>query len=256
MTTLALEHVGLEIDGRQIIQDASLTLSSGRSTAFIGPNGAGKSSLLRLLAGLWQPTEGLVTLNGSQLSQFQRRLLAQQIAFVPQNTDINFAFSVKDIVMMGRNPHLGRFVSENIYDHQCVEQAMLKTDVFHLANRPVTELSGGERQRVVIARSLATLAPIILLDEPTANLDMAHTLEILDLLKNLSQMGQTIAFSMHDINTAIRYAEQLVLVNQGRIVDIGLPEDVLTDTVMNKVFGVKIEKILTSTGQRFFYVSL
>jgi len=256
MTTLALHHAGVEIDGRQLIQEASLTLSPGQLTAFIGPNGAGKTTLLRLLAGLWQPTEGVVTLNGRKLSQFQRRLLAQQIAFVPQNTDISFTFSVKDIVMMGRNPHLGRFVPENLYDHECVEEAMLKTDVLHLANRPVTELSGGERQRVVIARSLATFAPIILLDEPTASLDIAHALEILDLLKALSEAGKTIAFSMHDINTAVRYANQVVLVHQGRIVDLGLPDQVLTEAVMDKVFGVKIEKMLTSTGKSFFYVSL
>ena len=242
MDTLALHHVGIEIDGRWLVQSTSLTLSPGQLTALIGPNGAGKTTLLRLLAGLWQPSEGFVTLNGCQLPQFHRRELAQHIAFVPQNTDVGFAFTVKDIVMMGRNPHLGRFQHETEYDYYCVEQAMIKTDVAHLAHRLMTELSGGERQRVIIARSLATQAKIMLLDEPTASLDVAHALEVLDLLTQLAEEGQTIVFSMHDINYAMRYAEQVVLIHQGRIFDFGLTDKVLTDDAMREVFGVRVER--------------
>ncbi len=253
MDTLALHQVGIEIDGRWLVQSASLTLSAGQLTALIGPNGAGKTTLLRLLAGLWQPSEGFVTLNGRQLPQFHRRELAQNLTFVPQNTDVGFAFTVKDIVMMGRNPHLGRFRHETEYDYYCVEQAMIKTDVVHLAHRLVTELSGGERQRVIIARSLATQAKIMLLDEPTASLDVAHALEVLDLLSQLAQEGQTIAFSMHDINYAMRYAEQVVLIHQGRIFDFGLADKVLTDDAMSEVFGVRVERVAVSANETVWF---
>jgi iron complex transport system ATP-binding protein len=251
METLALHQAGIKIDGRWLVQQASLTLSSGQLTALIGPNGAGKTTLLRLLAGLWQPSKGLVTLNKSPLPQ--RRELAQHISFVPQNTTLDFAFTVKDIVMMGRNPHLGRFQPETEYDDDCVEQAMIKTDIIHLAQRPVTELSGGERQRVLIARSLATQAQMMLLDEPTASLDVAHALDVLELLKKLAKEGQTIAFSMHDINYARRYADQLVLIHQGRIFDIGSADNVLTDEAMTEVFGVSVEKVTVSADDTVLF---
>ncbi|MDM8559361.1 ABC transporter ATP-binding protein [Candidatus Parabeggiatoa sp. HSG14] len=256
MNTLALDNAGIEIESNWLIRNASLTLSPGQLTAFIGPNGAGKTTLLRLLAGLWQPTEGIVTLDKRELFQFQRRELAQNITFAPQNTLMDFAFTVKNIVMMGRNPHLGRFQHETEYDYHCVKAAMIKTDVLHLANRFVTELSGGERQRVVIARSLATEANIILLDEPTASLDVAHAIEVFDLLSELSKENKTVAFSIHDINTAVRYAHQIVLVHTGHIFDCGLPEKVLTNEAINTVFGVHTEKVTASTGETIFFFSV
>lgn len=235
------------------MQNASLTLSPKQLTTLIGPNGSGKTTLLRLLAGLWQPTVGKVTLNGRELPQFRRYELAQQIALVPQNTHVNFAFRVKDIIMMGRHPHRGRFQHKTEYDLHCVEQAMTKTDVVHLANRSVTELSGGERQRVMIARSLASQAQILLLDEPTASLDIAHALEILNLLTELVSEGKTVAFSIHDLNLAKHCANQIVLVHQGQIVDLGSPDEVLTDEVINKTFGVQVERIATAAGKEILF---
>ncbi|RKZ39617.1 MAG: ABC transporter ATP-binding protein [Gammaproteobacteria bacterium] len=251
--TLALYQAGIAIDNHWLVKNLSLTLLPGQLTTIIGPNGAGKTTLLRLLAGLWQATEGSVTLNGRELYQFPRRSLAQNITFVPQNTQINFAITVKDIVMMGRNPHLRRFQPEREYDHHCVEQALKKTDVAHLANRLVTELSGGERQRVTIARSLATEANIILLDEPTASLDIAHSLEILDLCQAFAQEGKTVAFSIHDINHAMRYAHQVALVHKGSLFDLGLPEKILTDRTMREVFGVDVERVTVSGKPIVFF---
>ncbi len=253
MNSLVLNKASIKMEGCWLVRNASLTLSSGQLTAFIGPNGAGKTTLLRLLAGLWQPTNGQVTINGRDLHYFHRQSLAKSITFVAQNSGVDFAFTVQDIVMMGRNPHLGRFQHEGKYDHYCVEQAMLKTDVAHLAKRRITELSGGERQRVMIARSLATFAPIILLDEPTASLDVAHALEVLDLCKELINEGKTVAFSTHDINHAIRYANQVVLVHDGYIVNADLPDKVLTSEAIAKVFGVNIEKVLVSGGDSVFF---
>ncbi len=251
MNTLTLRNVSFAIDGYWLMRDASLTLLPRQLTVFLGPNGAGKTTLLRLLAGLWQPTTGHVKLNEDQLSQFQRRQLAQYLTLVPQNPVAHFAFTVRDIVMMGRNAHLRRLQPETSYDHHCVEQAMLKTEVAQLAHRSITELSSGEQQRVIIARSLATQANIILLDEPTANLDVAHTLEILNLLKQLTQEGKTVALSMHDLNTASRYADQVVLVHDKRILSIGIPHEVLTEAAIKQVFNVNVTKI--KKGKKSFY---
>lgn len=251
---LTLQNVGFALEGHWLMQAASLVLSSGQLTAILGPNGAGKTTLLRLLAGLWQPTQGNVKLNDWELSQFRRRQLAQYLTFVPHNTTVNFAFTVKEVVMMGRHAHLRRLQPPTDYDYYCVEQAMLKVDIAYLAQRPITELSGGEQQRVLIARSLATEAKIILLDEPTANLDVAHALEILNLLKQLTQAGKTVAFSIHDLNTASRYADQIVLVHNNHIVAVGLPEEVLTEKTITTVFGVQVEKITPEAMGKSFYL--
>ncbi len=253
MNTLVLDKVGIKIEGHWLVKDTSLTLLPGQLTTFIGPNGAGKTSLLQLLAGLWQPTTGTIKLNGRDLQQISRKTLAQNISFVPQNTQIDFAFTVKDIVMMGRNPHLGLFQHETKYDYNCVVQAMRKTDVTHLAKRLVTELSGGERQRVIIARSLATEANIILLDEPTASLDIAHALEVFDLLKELVKEGKTVAISIHDINHAIRYANKTALVHKGSIFNFGSPEKVLTNEAIGKVFGVGVKRVALGEGDTVFF---
>ncbi|MCK5718382.1 MAG: ABC transporter ATP-binding protein [Thiomargarita sp.] len=257
MNTLVLEKVGIQIDNNWLIRYASLEIQSGQFITFLGANGAGKTTLLRLLAGLWQATAGQVSLNGKILQSFKRRTLAQQISFVPQHSLINFAFTVQEIITMGRNPYLGRFCSESQYDHDCVQYAMEKTDVAHLAKRFINELSGGERQRVMIARSLATQAPIILLDEPTASLDIEHTLEIFALLKSLVAENKTIVLSIHDINTAIRYADQVVLIHQGRIFANGSPEIVLTKPAFAKVFNINAENIFNSNkNKQFFFTKL
>ena len=251
---LTLQNASFMIDNHWLIQDASLVLVPGQLTTIIGPNGAGKTTLLRLLAGLWQPTQGKIKLDEQELSQFRRDQLAQYLAFVPQNTAANFAFTVKEIVMMGRHAHLRRLQSPTDYDHNCVKQAMLKVDIAYLAQRQIMGLSGGEWQRVLIARSLATEAKIILLDEPTANLDIAHTLEILNLLKQLTQEDKTVALSIHDLNIASRYADQVVLVHNNQIVALGLPDEVFTEEMIVNVFGVKVEKITSAGMNRIFYL--
>lgn len=162
---LELQNAGLEIDGRRIVRGVSLELRGGGLLALIGPNGSGKSTLLRLLGGLWQPSEGAALLDGQSLKALPRRAIARSIAYTPQDWRLDFSFTVREIVMMGRHPHLGRFQPEAEPDRAAAGEAMRRADVLHLAERFVTELSGGERQRVLIARSLATEAPIILLEE-------------------------------------------------------------------------------------------
>jgi iron complex transport system ATP-binding protein len=249
MSGMQLHGVGLEIDGRWLVKDASLCLPAGRLTALVGLNGSGKTTLLRLLAGLWPPSEGEVVVGGREISTIPRRELARHVSYVPQDTHLGFAFTVRDVVMMGRHPHLGRFEREREQDRRSVESAMRRADVFDLADRSVIEISGGERQRVIIARSLATEAAAILLDEPTANLDIAHVLDVLNLCRQLAGEGKIIALATHDLNAAARYADQIVLLQSGRVVACGPPDDVITDSAIRKIFGVQVERVTGMKGE-------
>ncbi len=234
------------------MRGASLTLQRGCLTVLVGPNGSGKTTLLRLLAGLWTPSEGEVVLGERKISSIPHRELARHVAFVPQDTNLDFAFTVRDVVMMGRHPHLGRFEREREYDRRCTDEAMARADVIHLKDRLVTEISGCERQRIIIARSLATEADTILLDEPTANLDIAHALDVLNLCRRLADEGKTIALAIHDLNAAMRYATQVVLLHSGGVVASGTPANVITDSAVRTIFNVYIERAVTANGEQTF----
>ncbi len=238
----------MKIDGRWLVRDVSLAIEPARVTALVGPNGSGKSTVLRLLAGLWRPTRGRASMDGADLTSMARRLVARRVAFVPQDTHIGFAFSVREVVEMGRHPHVGRFETPGPQDAAAVDAALDRADVTHLADRPVNELSGGERQRVVLARSLATEAEVILLDEPTSNLDIDHSLETLRLLKDLATGGKAVAVALHDLNAVARWADHAALMHAGRLQDCGPVRDILSDGLVEPVFGVEVERILSATG--------
>ncbi len=247
--SLRLDRAGLRIGGRHLVRDVTIEVAPGRITALVGPNGAGKSTLLRLLAGLWRPTEGHVTLDGTSLSRLSRRVLAQQISFVPQETGIDVPFTVRELVTMGRHPHLGRFDMPGPADAEAVDSALARADVAHLADRFVTELSGGERRRVVIARSLATGSRVLLLDEPTANLDIDHVIETLTLLRALAASGATVALALHDLNVVARWADEVTVLHDGRLRAAGPPALVLDDDLVASVFGVRVERLAAGDGR-------
>ena len=246
--SLFLRNAGIQIDGRSLIRDVSLSVESERVTAVVGPNGSGKSTVLRLLAGLWEPTEGLAELNGENLARLPRLAVAREVTFVPQDTRVDFAFTVRDVVAMGRYPHVGRFDSLGAADVDAVNAALERADVAHLEERFANELSGGERQRVLIARSLATEAKAILLDEPTANLDIDHSLETLELLQELADEGKAVAVALHDLNAVMRWADQVALMNGGRLEAFGAVGDVVRDDLIEPVFGVNVEHLRTAGG--------
>lgn len=250
---LELCNAGIEMGGRWIARGLSLELHGGRLLALVGPNGSGKSTLLRLLGGLWRPSEGAALLDGQNLNRLPRRTIARGIAYTPQDTHLDFAFTAREVVAMGRHPHLGRFERPAAQDHRAVEEAMRRADVVHLAERLATELSGGERQRVIIARSLATEAPIILLDEPTASLDVAHALDVLELCRNLAREGKLIVLAIHDLNAAARYATEVAMMSAGRIVACGAPDNVLRNETLHQVFGVGAQR-LQAADQRPVFV--
>ncbi|MGH8575450.1 MAG: ABC transporter ATP-binding protein [Gammaproteobacteria bacterium] len=256
MNTLRLDEAGIERGGRWLLRGATLALGHGCLTALIGPNGSGKTTTLRLLSGVWPPSEGQATLDGRDLRGMRRRELARRIALAPQESPLDFDFTVREAVMMGRHPHLGPFERERACDFRAVEEAMRRTDITQLAARPVTELSGGERQRVVIARSLATEAETILVDEPTAHLDIAHGLAVLHLCRALADEGRAVVLAIHDLNAATRYADELVVLCAGRIVARGAPAEVLTDATLHTVFGVRAEHLVGAPGRTAFLFHL
>jgi iron complex transport system ATP-binding protein len=249
MSSLEAKGIAVQREGRRILNDVSWQLAPGQLQAVVGPNGSGKSTLLRAMSGLWPVSEGSILLDGQPLGRLARRAISRRISFVPQETRMDFAFTVQEIVAMGRHPHRGRFARETANDHQAVDTALERCDITHLSERLVNTLSGGERQRVLIARSLAVEPEFILLDEPTASLDVEHTLEILDLCRALAEAGHCVVLATHDLNAVARYAANVALVNGGKLVDSGGRDHVLTPERLQQVFGIRAEVLSTSDGQ-------
>lgn len=248
--TLRLEGVTVLREGRAIVDDASLEVSPGTLTCIVGPNGAGKSSVLRVLTGLWRPDEGEVRLDGEPLEARSRREIARRVAFVPQDTRLAFEFSVREVVAMGRYPHEGRLTRPG--EHASVTEALERTDVLTLADRLVTTLSGGERQRVLLARCLAAQADLLLLDEPTASLDLRHALDVMQLCRSLADDGKGLCLAIHDLNAALRFADVVCVMDKGEVVATGAPRDVLSPERIAAVFGVRAEPVDTVDGRTLY----
>ncbi|GAA3936262.1 ABC transporter ATP-binding protein [Litoribacillus peritrichatus] len=237
---VVLDNISLEFGIQsQHLNAQENNKTSGEFVGLIGANGAGKSTLLKLLTGISKPNQGEVTLSGASLKTFKRKLIAQYISFVPQDTSIDYAFSVREVVAMGRHPHLKSFEPEGEYDQSRIMHAMEKTDLLKMADRSVTELSGGERQRVFIARALAQETPILILDEPTASLDLCHQLEVLALLKTLAREGHVIITAIHDLNMAARFCDRLIILANQQVVADGKPEEILTESHLRQHFSVE-----------------
>jgi iron complex transport system ATP-binding protein len=216
------------------------SLAAGEMLGVIGPNGSGKSTLLRLLSGVLQPSSGDVRVYGRPLAAYARREIGRAIAVVPQETMIEFPFSVTEVVLMGRSPHLGGFAFEGDRDMQVARDAMQRTGVLDLASRSIHELSGGERQRVVLARALAQEAGILLLDEPAAFLDIRHEVEIYDLLRDLQREGRSVLTVLHDLNLAALYCDRVALLKAGRLVRVGTPAEVITYRTLTEVYETEV----------------
>ncbi len=225
--------------GRPVLRDVSLDVAPGARLGILGPNGSGKTTLLKLLAGVMSPTTGTVTLDGVALSQLSRRAVARRIAMVPQNTHPAFDYTVLELALMGRYPHLGAFEVESHADLDAAHQALAATGTDGLASRLFSTLSGGEQQRVVIASALAQQAELLLLDEPTASLDPGYQLEIAELLRALHrQRGIGLVLSTHDLNLAAAVCDTLVLLHQGEVMAAGSTADVLTPEAVASLYGI------------------
>jgi len=224
-----------------VIQDMSLRLGKGEFIGLIGPNGSGKTTLLKILYRLLSPQKGEVFYDLIPYRRMKQRDIAKKIAVVAQETHHLFPFRVIEIVLMGRSPYLGQTLFESKKDLEIAERAMRWTEVLSFGERSIDELSGGERKRVFIARALAQEPEVILLDEPTANLDIHHQIDFLDLILTLNRdRGLTIVMASHDMNIASEFCSRLVLLNRGRIDKMGAPGEVITEENIKRVYGRRV----------------
>ncbi len=241
--TIECRSVGVEIDGRSLLADVSLTVGAGEWVCVLGPNGAGKTTLLRAIAGLQHAT-GRVKLLGRPVETLDTRARAQLVALVPQSPVIPAGMRVFDYALLGRSPYLPLLAFEGPADLTRTAAALDALDLADLADRTVESLSGGERQRVVLARALAQDAPILLLDEPTTALDIGHQQDVLDLVEHLRrERDLTVCSTMHDLTLAGHYADRLVLLRDGRIVDQGAAAAVLTEANLLQHFGARVRVV-------------
>jgi iron complex transport system ATP-binding protein len=248
VTALRLEAVAVALGGRPVLCGATLELRAGEVVVLAGPNGAGKTTLLRVATGVLRPDSGRVLLGGRPAAELPRREIARSLALVPQETFVPFAFRVGEVVLMGRAPHLGLLGFEGHADRRIALAALERVGIAELADRSVLELSGGERQLTVLARALAQDAPLLLLDEPTAHLDVARRLAVLGLARELAGEGRGVLLVSHDLALAARFADRVVLLAAGRVVADGPPGQVLDPDHVGSVFGVEAEVLRASDG--------
>jgi iron complex transport system ATP-binding protein len=241
--TPAIEITGLQYAYAKIsvLNHVTFSVSNGDFYVVIGPNGSGKTTLMKIISGILKPMDGNVRIQGRIMEEYPRKQLARTIAYVPQMAKTEFPFSVKDVILMGRSPHLGLLGFERKRDMKIAEQAMGFTEVSHLADRRLGELSGGECQRVFIARAICQEPEIMLLDEPTASLDLAHQVRVMDLMERLrEERSITVVMVSHDINLAAMYGNRVLLLKRGRIVEMGSPDRVITFDALENAYGCKL----------------
>jgi iron complex transport system ATP-binding protein len=240
MKGLSTKGLSLAYDGVPIIRDLNLAIPTGKISALVGGNGCGKSTLLRGLARLLKPHGGTVYLDGESIFQLSTKEVAQQLGILPQGPVAPEGLTVRDLVAQGRYPYQNWLQQWSAKDEKIVQQALEITDLLKLTDRALDTLSGGQRQRAWIAMALAQDTDILLLDEPTTFLDLAHQIEVLDLLYELNQtQGRTIVMVLHDLNQACRYADYLVAVKEGRIFAAGEPKQAMTEEMVQEVFGLE-----------------
>lgn len=240
---VSLRHVALAVGGVSILRDVDLDVGEGEVVGLLGRNGAGKTTLIRMVTRVLEPDAGEVWLRGRTLASYSRRELARTVAVVPQETTIPFAFRALEVVLMGRAPHLGLLGFESSRDVALAMHAMERVGIAHLADRPVTRLSGGERQLVVLARALAQDASVLLLDEPTAFLDLRHRIEVLALVRDFVRAGRSALVVSHDLALAARSCDRLALLAGGAVLAQGAPGDVLTPSALRRAFDVDVDVV-------------
>lgn len=238
MNAVSVSNLSVMAGGKAILDKLSFDVHEHDFLVIIGPNGAGKTTLLKTLCGLCENVTGQVSVLGKERGEYSRRKLAATVALVPQQMSLEFAFTVEETVLMGRSPHLGLLEQEKKEDFETAAQAMAFTQVDHLAGRRLNELSGGERQRVMIARAICQQPRIMLLDEPTAALDPAHQLIIMQLMQRLrEEEGMTVLMVSHDLNLAAMFASRIFLIKEGRGILAGSPEEIMTPENLEQAYG-------------------
>jgi iron complex transport system ATP-binding protein len=240
--------IGLEIDRLDfsyfnglVLEDINLSVKAGEMVGLLGPNGSGKTTLIKLASGLLKPARGEIRLDGNRIASLSRRFIASNVAVVPQQFHIPFAFTASEVVMLGRTPFFRALADESEDDRQVVDKSLELAGIDELAERRFDELSGGERQKVILAMALAQQPKLLLLDEPTVHLDIAHQMEMVELVRGLNrERGITVVAAMHDLNLAALYFDRLILLKEGRVWADGTPEQVLTEACISEVFAASV----------------
>lgn len=249
--TLAAENLSFGYSGRTIGRDVSLSVRSGQALALLGPNGGGKTTLLKTMLGLLPPHGGTVTLDDRPLGAMIVAERARAIGYVPQAHAGAFAFAVRDVVLMGRTAHQGLFASPTAADRTVAEAKLAELGIGHLADKPYTMISGGERQLVLISRALAQEPAYVVLDEPTASLDFGNQGKVMRQIKALTAMGLGVLFTTHDPNQAMRYADHVALLGDGRLVAEGPPADVLSVQAIEALYAAGVEQVGNGSKNAF-----
>jgi iron complex transport system ATP-binding protein len=238
MRAVEIEQLAYAYGRTSVLNDLTFSIPEGDFFVIIGPNGSGKTTLMKMIAGIEKPAKGRINILGRSLKRYSRKDLARKIAYVPQTVSMDFPFSVIEIVLMGRSPYQGMLGLEKEEDLEKAKQAIAFTGIEHLSDRRLDQLSGGECQRVFIARAICQEPKVMLLDEPTASLDLSHQVRIMDLMEKLKTEKQiTIVMVSHDVNLAAMYGTRLLLLDKGRIVKLGSPGDVLSYQTLEKTYG-------------------
>ena len=242
MNLFSLTDISCSYGSTEVLHNLNVALDAGKFYGLAGPNGSGKTTLLDLLLGTMKPTTGKVRFKSTALRAWDHRSLAKEIALVPQEFGFNFDFTVKEMVLMGRHPHIPRFANPSEDDLAIVNEIIAELGIGSLKNRFVTQLSGGEKQRVIVARALAQKTGVLILDEATSNLDIHHSIHIFQALKKrVSTQNCSIIAAIHDLNFASAFCDEVILLDKGNIVTIGSPKEVLSPAHLNDVFGVNCQ---------------
>ena len=237
-SAVEIENIAYAYGRRPVLESLTFSIPQGDFFIIIGPNGSGKTTLMKIVAGIQKPIHGAIRILGRDIHRYTRKELARKIAYVPQRMPVDFPFSVMEIVLMGRAPYQGMLGFENDKDLEKARQAVRFTGIEHLAERRLNQLSGGECQRVFIARAICQEPYVMLLDEPTASLDLSHQVRIMDLMEQLKAEKQiTVVMVSHDVNLAAMYGNRLLLLDKGHIAKIGPPENVMTYQTLERSYG-------------------
>jgi iron complex transport system ATP-binding protein len=238
-----------------VLRGIDFTLSPGEFVALIGPNGSGKSTLLKLLVGLIKPDAGEILFDGKPLSGYPPRSLAKQVAYLPQEDEIHFPFTVGEVVLLGRWPHSGGAFFDSVSDRAAASRAMEMVGIERWSSRPVTELSGGERARVMLARAIATEPKCLLLDEPASELDLKYRYEAYGILKKLANDGKGVLVVAHDVGAVAGWVDRIALLADGKILASGKSDDVLTEPLLKTAYGIDVKVISDGVDRAIFAAS-
>lgn len=252
---LEIRNLNIDYNGFKALEEISVSFKKGRFYTILGPNGAGKTTLLKVLTKNLETRRGTVFIEGRDIKDLKIKSLARLVSLVPQETSIDFDLMGEEIVLMGRIPHLGRMEKEGPEDLKVVRESMEKTNTLHLRSRSITKMSGGEKQRIVVARALAQEAGIIFLDEPVSQLDLHNQIEIMNIIRNLvDKEGLTAVCVLHDINLAVDYSDEILIMKEGRLVTMGKPTDIINKEVIEETYGIKAEIIENPVTGRPFII--